>query len=307
MPEPLENFALQPSPVIHSEYGKNDALSDVLQSVHLHGGEVTRTVATADARRQDYPRGVRLLHIVEHGDVRVEFPADEPVDLAESDLVLVAKGDPHTISVAADASWVTGEFLVDSRAADPLLTVLPAAIVIRATDGDAPWLPLSLDLMLTEVTRPKPGSRVMVSRLLDLLFIHALRAWAASGRQANAGWLTAAMDATVSPVLTAIHQAPERDWSVDELARIAALSRSAFTARFSELLGQSPGAYVLQQRLDRAASLLLSTKEPVGRIAASVGYTSEAAFSRAFTRAYGDSPRAWRAATPARHPRPEPR
>jgi transcriptional regulator GlxA family with amidase domain len=85
---------------------------------------------------------------------------------------------------------------------------------------------LSLSLMLAEVTQPGLGSRVMVSRVLDLLFIHALRTWAASCSRPSPGWLTAAMDPVLGPVLTAIHQAPERDWSVDELARLAAFSRA---------------------------------------------------------------------------------
>lgn len=290
------NHAGTPEQVIRSEYGKSDALSDILQSIHLRGGDVARC-AEADGDCRDYPRGIRLLHIVERGGTCVEFASGEEIQLAGCDLVLVAKGDEHTIRAIGDASWVTGEFLVDSLAADPLLAVLPAAIVIRADTEGGNWLPISLNLMLTEVAEPKPGSRVMISRLLDLLFIHGLRAWAADGRQANAGWLTAAMDSGIGPVLTAIHQAPERNWTVDELAAIATLSRSAFAARFSQLVGVSPGGYVLRQRLDRAADLLLSSNEPVGRIAARVGYASEAAFSRAFARAYGDSPRNWRSNT----------
>jgi AraC-like DNA-binding protein len=295
MPEQPNNFAGTPEAVIRFEYGKNDALSDILQSIHLRGGEVARC-AEADGDCREYPPGVRLLHIVERGGICVEFASGEEIELAGSDFILVAKGDRHTLRAIGDASWVTGEFLVDPLVADPLLAVLPAAVVIRAGTEGGNWLPMSLDLMLTEVTEPKPGSRVMISRLLDLLFIHGLRAWAANGRQANAGWLTAAMDPGLGPVLTAIHQAPERDWPVDELARIATLSRSAFAARFAALVGESPGAYVLRQRLDRAADLLLSSTEPINRIARRVGYASEAAFSRAFARAYGDSPRAWRSA-----------
>ena len=293
MPAQPDNFAPTPEQFIRSEHGKSDALSDILQTIHLRGGEVAR-YAQADGDCRDYPRGVRLLHIVERGGMCVEFRSGEEIELAGCDLVLAAKGDQHTIRAIGDASWVTGEFLADALAADPLLAVLPAAVVIRADTEGGSWLPMSLNLMLTEVIEPKPGSRVMISRLLDLLFIHALRAWAAGGRQANAGWLTAAMDSGLGPVLTAIHQAPERNWTVDELAGIATLSRSAFAARFAQLVGESPGAYVLRQRLDRAAGLLQSSTEPIGRIAARVGYASEAAFSRAFTRAYGNSPRAWR-------------
>jgi AraC-like DNA-binding protein len=295
MPQEPDNFAGSPETAITSEYGKNDALSDILQSIHLRGGEVARC-AEADGDSREYAPGVRLLHIVEHGTIRLEFASGPPVELTDSDLVLMARGDQHTIRAIGDAGWVTGEFLVDSLAADPLLSVLPAAVVIRANADGGRWLPTSLALMLTEVTEPKPGGRVMVSRLLDLLFIHGLRAWAAEGNQANAGWLTAAMDPALGQVLTAIHQAPHRDWPVDELARIATLSRSAFTARFSRLLGESPAAYVQRQRLDHAASLLSASNEAIGRIAARVGYTSEAAFSRAFARAHGNSPRAWRAA-----------
>lgn len=285
MPKETENFAV--SPVIQSDYGRNDALSDVLQAIHLRGGEVAR-VSTP----QEHPAGARMLHIVVRGEVRVEVPGDKAVELSPGDLALLARGDAHSVW-AADAEWVTGEFLVERLVADPLLSVLPAAIVIPGGD-DQSAVPLSRDLILMEIDQPKPGSRVMVSRVLDLLFIHSLRAWAAADDHPHPGWLTAAMDPLLGPALTAIHQHPDQDWSVEELARLASLSRSAFATRFTESLGQPPGAYVQRQRLDRAAHLLVSTTESIGRIAASVGYTSEAAFSRAFTRAYGDSPRAWR-------------
>ena len=282
MPVKPDNFAVPPA----------DALSDLLQAVHLQGGEIVRS-ATDHPHRDRHPAGSRMLHLVEHGSLRLEFRSSPAVDLGPGDMALLARGDTHVVR-AADASWVTGHFLVDHLVADPLLGVLPAAVVVRGDAGDVPWLPLGLQLMLSELADPQPGSRVMVARLLDLLFIRALRVWAASGAQARPGWLTAAMDPAIGPVLSAIHRDPARDWSVDHLAALASLSRSAFAARFAHLLGQPPGAYVLRQRLERAAHLLDSTTEPIGRIATLVGYTSEAAFSRAFARAFGDSPRAWR-------------
>ncbi|RDI27683.1 AraC family transcriptional regulator [Lentzea flaviverrucosa] len=294
MTEKPGNFAVPPEPLIRSEHGGQDALSDVLQSIHLRGGEVVRSYDTT-AR---YPSGARLVHLVEHGTVRVELP-DGPVELAEGDMALLARGDAHTVRGGTKASWFTGEYLTEPVAAAPLLGVLPGAIVVRGALEDARWLPLGLALMITEVNEPRPGSRVMVSRLLDLLFIQALRLWSDSGQKTEPGWLRGALDPSLSAVVSAIHLAPGRDWQVDELARIAALSRSAFATRFTEVLGRSPGAYVLRQRLEHAARLLLTTTEQVGRIAAGVGY-SEAAFSRAFTRAYGSSPRAWRASVRAR-------
>src|SRR4051794_4014015 len=200
MPQNTEYFAV--SPAI-----RFDALSDVLQAIHLRGGSVTRATTP-----QEHPTGARMLHIVVRGEVRVEVPGDKPVNLTAGELALLARGDAHSVW-ATDAEWVTGEFLVERLVADPLLSVLPATIVIRG--GAEPTIPLSRDLILTEVDQPKPGSRVMVSRVLDLLFIRALRLWAEADEHPHPGWLTAAMDPALGPVLSAIHQHPERDWSVD--------------------------------------------------------------------------------------------
>jgi AraC-like DNA-binding protein len=293
-----ENCSGPPEPIVRSEYGKYDALSDVLQMIHLRGGEVAYVACADLGQRHEHPCGARLVHIVEHGCVRVEIADEKPVELAAGDLVLLARGESHVVRGEPYSAWVTGEFLADILMANSPLSTLPSVIVVRGEAEETRWLPLSLSLMLAEVNQPRPGSRVMVSRLLDLLFIRALRFWADSGEQANPGWLTAAMDPVLGKVLTAIHRSPERDWSIDELARLSALSRSAFATRFSALLGEPPGAYVLRQRLEHAARLLLSTSEPVGRIAVSIGYT-EAAFSRAFARAYGEAPRAWRVARTA--------
>ncbi|WP_370944990.1 cupin domain-containing protein [Amycolatopsis sp. cg5] len=285
-----ENFAVSPA----AAYADQDSLSDVLQAIHLHGGDVTCFTGVG---RQAFAEGARMVHLVEHGVIRVEIAGAQTVEISDGGMVLLARGAAHVIKADAGTQWVTGEFLVENPVAAPLLGVLPPAIVITCDAAGLPWLPLSLQLMVSEVGEPRPGSRVMVSRLLDLLFIRALRTWAAvSGRDADPGWLTAAMDPVLGPVLAAIHRAPEREWPVDELARLAALSRSAFAGRFTALVGEPPGAYVLRRRLDHAAHLLRSTAEPVGRVAATAGYTSEAAFTRAFARAYGAAPRAWRRA-----------
>jgi len=113
---------------------------------------------------------------------------------------------------------------------------------------------------------------------------------------AASGWLTAAMDTSLAPVLTAVHNNPEYPWSVTELAQRAGLSRSAFAERFTRLLGQSPAAYITDRRLDRAAHLLRSTETQVSKIGQAVGYTSEAAFSRAFHRRFDQPPTRWRKA-----------
>ncbi|WP_426978573.1 AraC family transcriptional regulator [Pseudarthrobacter sp. O4] len=269
-----------------------DALSEILDVIHLRGGTVVHH-SGGQPLEIPHPAGARLIHIIEHGSVglRLEKEASEHT-LHAGDLALVPHGEAHVLLPRGRASWVTGAFIVDDAVADPLLSVLPPAILIRGGENGSGWLRLSLDLLLVEVTYGRPGAQVMVSRILDLLFIHALRAWAADG-VASPGWLTAAMDSSLGPVLSAIHRTPGHLWTVDELARRANLSRSAFAGRFTRLLGISPAAYIAERRLGRAAYLLRSTAVPVGQIAAQVGYTSEAAFSRAFRRRFGAPPRRW--------------
>ncbi|GAA0944707.1 AraC family transcriptional regulator [Kribbella koreensis] len=287
MADDPEDFADSPQ---QPAYGEPDVLSDVLQAIHLQGGEVLRRSSAGER----HPVGARVLHLVEEGGLSIEITGEATVELGAGDLVLLARGDAHLVRAAPHSCWVTGEFLVETVVAAPLLGVLPPAIVIRGDAGSAAWLRPISELLVSEVIRSAPGARVMVSRALDLLFIWTLRSYAASGDVREAGWLTAAMDPMLAPVLAAIHRDPGRDWAVDELARLSALSRSAFATRFAESVGETPGSYVLRCRLGHAAHLLRGTADPVGRIAARVGYISEAAFSRAFSRAYGSSPRAWR-------------
>ncbi|TQM31453.1 AraC family transcriptional regulator [Nocardia bhagyanarayanae] len=292
-----------------------DALSEILDAVRLHGDIVLRC-APPPPFRVTVPGGVRMLHIVEQGELRLRAEGGGEMTLEPGDLVLLARGDAHTLYTdpnmperplrpsdlfrtddeLADPGtprWVTGTFAVQEAIAGPLLSVLPAVVHIPAGRGDLEWLAVSLRLLLAEVTAASPGAAVMISRILDLLFIHTLRTWFA-GNSASPGWLTAAMDPALGPVLAAIHRDPGRPWTVTDLAATAALSRSSFAERFTRLLGSPPAAYLTERRLDRAAHLLRATTEPVSRIADDVGYRSDAAFSRAFQRKFGAPPLRWR-------------
>nr|WP_235949381.1 AraC family transcriptional regulator [Nocardia terrae] len=270
-----------------------DALSEILETVRLRGRAVTRHDAEPGAPVR-VPGGRRVLHIVEHGSVALRVEG-ESTDVAvhSGDMVVLARGDAHTLeAVDGPARWVTGSFLVDEPQAAPLLSVLAPAITITGTGPGREWLPLSLELLLVEVTDPRPGAAAMISRILDLLFIHALRAW--STDSAAPGWLTAALDPALAPVLTAIHRSPAAPWSVSDLAALASMSRTTFTDRFTRRLGQPPAAYLADRRLARAATLLRTTPIPVASVAHQVGYDSEAAFSRAFRRRYDVPPLRYR-------------
>jgi transcriptional regulator GlxA family with amidase domain len=148
-------------------------------------------------------------------------------------------------------------------------------------------------MLVFEMQSPSQGSAVMVARILDLIFIQILRAWAA-GTDAEPNWLAGAFDPQIGLALSAIHRDPGHEWTVEELARACSLSRSAFAVRFLARVGKPPAAYLAYVRLDAATDLLRDTSRPVTLIAKSVGYTSEAAFSRAFKNRYGTPPARWR-------------
>ena len=174
--------------------------------------------------------GTRQLHIVEAATLTLTVD-DETIPLGTGDLVLLPRGHAHTLRSAPPGPprpptpqdryvdevpagdrpgrWLTGTFAVDDTAADPVLDVLPPALVLRNGSG-TPWLPLSTQLLVTEVSEPSPGAAVMISRILDLLFVHALRAWARADTGRTPGWLTGAADPLVGRAIAAMHRDPAR-------------------------------------------------------------------------------------------------
>jgi AraC-like DNA-binding protein/quercetin dioxygenase-like cupin family protein len=271
-----------------------DALSDVLDFIHLQGEALT-SVSMADGGVISHGSGERSIHVVQQGPVELEVAGDGRQHLEAGDLALLATGVEHRIGSTGGGGWMSGTFLVEENTARPLLAVLPPVIVIRGSETRFARLPLCTDLLAAEFADPSAGSRVMVSKLLELLFILALRAWSVLDTAPQPGWLPAALDPALGPALTAVHRHPDQDWTVEGLAALASMSRAAFAARFVRLVGEPPGRYLVRLRLARAAELLQSSADPVGSIGKTVGYSSEAAFSRAFAREYGAAPRAWRA------------
>jgi AraC-like DNA-binding protein len=226
------------------------------------------------------PPGALLLlphgdaHIIgEHPDgLAVAFP-DEATTVAD-----------WTFGAPPVAELVCGELLLRESAVLPLLRPLPA--VLRVPD-DGPVASL-LALLQGEAARGGPGHAAFVSRLVEVLALHAIRAWL-TRPDAEPSWVTGTRDPGVARVLAAVHADPGGDWTVERLARVAGQSRSRFTARFSELVGTSPAAYVRGLRL-RAAAEALQAGGRVGEVAGAGGYGSQAAFSRAFKRSTGRTP-----------------
>ena len=147
----------------------------------------------------------------------------------------------------------------------------------------------TLRLMADEARELRPGGEAVITRLADILVIQAIRSWIAS-EAAPTGWLGALKDREIGRAITLIHRHPDRAWTVESLAREISMSRSAFSARFKELVGEAPMAYVTRWRMQLAVTWLQESEAKLADLPRRLGYSSDAAFSRAFKRAIGVPP-----------------
>ena len=196
---------------------------------------------------------------------------------------------------------ICGAVRLAHPAARNLLEVLPEVIhVDPSTNRRAlEWLPSILGMIAAETAEPRPGGEAVVTRLCDILVISAIRSWLDTDPAARTGWVGALQDPQIGQAVALIHREPERDWTVADLAATVAMSRSAFSARFSELVGEGPMQYVTKWRMHVATDLLREEQLTVARVAERLGYASEAAFSRAYKRVTGLAPGAVRRRGPA--------
>ena len=175
------------------------------------------------------------------------------------------------------------------------LAGLPQLIKVNIR-GDAAgrWLEHSMRHLASEVGDTRPGNRVLLSKMAETLFIEALRRYMEQLTPEQTGWLAAAKDPVIGRALALLHRDPGYPWSVAELAAQAGASRSVIAERFAHLLGESPLGYLARWRMQLAARLLESTRNTMIQVAAEVGYESETAFNRAFSREFGLPPARYR-------------
>lgn len=180
----------------------------------------------------------------------------------------------------------------DHPAVRRLFLALPPVIQIdQAAAAGSSWLQPTLRMLAEETLAVRPGSDALISRLCDVVVMHSIRAWIEGTDAAKAGWLRAIKDPGIGRTIAEIHANPAKDWSVSSLASEAGLSRSAFAARFTELVGESAMRYVTLCRMHHASELLKNSHASVAEVAVQSGYSSEAAFNRAYKRVMGVTPR----------------
>jgi len=191
----------------------------------------------------------------------------------------------------APTTIVCGSLSFDRASLKPITQLLPSIILIKADQAHTLALHNTMQALASELAQQAPGSEVVATRLAEILFIQALRTHIASGEGwRNKGWLRAIFDPQIGTALSAIHDRVNTPWTVESLAEAAGMSRSAFAARFKELLGQAPLEYVTEWRMQKAMQLLEQRDQKLIDVAPSVGYESDAAFSKAFKRVVGANP-----------------
>ena len=193
-----------------------------------------------------------------------------------------------------------GGFELEGGTINPLLANLPAVILIRGSKGrSVPWLQMTLRQLELETRSLHPGSQTLISRLSDILFIQAVRAYfngLADGKHdAETGrWIRALKDPQIGLAIALLHRQPDHDWQLASLASKVGMSRSSFSARFNELVGDPPLRYLAKWRALKAAWFLRTSEATLAEIARRVGYESEIALNGAFKRFMGLAPGAYR-------------
>lgn len=302
-----------------------DVLTDVLQTVRAKAACSERIEAAGPWGIEFAPGDHARFHIILDGRLWLRpQAAAEPIELIGGDLVALPQGDGHVLSDSPaspvrplsellaggqdgsestlvisgpgpKASLVSGRIEFEGRRGNPLLSVLPQVMVLRGElSRSVHWLEPTLRILASEMASGRPGAQTVVSRLADVIFIQIVRGHLAQLGGEASGWLAALGDPQIGAALALVHQSPERSWTVQELAHEVAMSRSAFAARFTRLVGEPPLSYVTRWRMQKAASLLREGNATIAQVAESVGYDSEAAFSKAFKRALGSAPGAYR-------------
>lgn len=305
---------------------EKDILSEVFATLRLGGGVYFRAELSGAWAIELPAEGRRIrFHLVRHGNCLARVQAErEPVQLMEGDLAIIPNGSAQVLSdrpgrksaklgdiIAAGGldrsgllTYGEGEGRVrllcgfcdfDEDIEHPVVASLPALIVLRPRDlGAEPWVTETLRLMSLEADLSDQGMNGILGRLLEVAFIQVVRRLTEKAAGADPGYMSALGDPRLSKALLAIHGAPERPWTIAELARSSGLSRAVFAERFTAAVGLPPIGYLTNWRLMKARRLLRETNLGIDEIARRCGYQSLPSFTRRFKSVFHMGPGAFR-------------
>lgn len=265
-----------------------------------------------------------VYHLVAEGTARARVDGGPDVELSPGDIVVFPHGDPHQLSAGAGTNrvessallqriatgdlspmqaggggaitrFVCGYLTLDPLLCGPILESLPPILLVNVrTDRAGHWLEQAILHLLEEAASDRAGSDAMLAKLSEALFVDTVRRYVAGLPAQTTGWLAGARDPVVGRSLALLHRRPGYPWTIAELATTVGVSRSALVERFTRYLAEPPMTYLTGWRLRLAAQALTSSSRGIADVAAAVGYESEAAFNRAFKRAFGVPPARYR-------------
>ena len=304
---------------------QEDVLADIMQSIRLQSTLYCRANMSAPWGFSVSRREVVSFHVVTGGTCWLTVEGiDKPVLLTEGDLAILPHGHAHTMTdhpgtpvtrledlvrkrpreqdgkfysmvQGAVTTLVCGGLQLEDDTTNPLYSILPAFLHMKSQHGQSnPWLQPIVQLVKAEASVYQPAAEAIITRLSEILFIQAVRAYMSSASEGNAGWFRALKDPQIGQALALIQRQPDEAWTVESLASRVSLSRSAFSAKFKQLVGEPPMQYLTRVRLTKAAALLRTQPATLVEVALSIGYDSEVAFSKAFKRYLGVAPGAYR-------------
>jgi len=278
------------------------------------------------------PKHLIVYHFVTHGRARAEVDGStQRVELGPGDIVVFPHGDPHILfngsppSIIDNGSqlkqvfsqgltvsrfggggestvFVCGFLECDRELCKTFLGGLPPVFKVNVRKHPAgQWLENSIKFSAGEASASRAGSKAMLARLSEALFVETLRGYMSELPPQQTGWLAGARDAEVGAALAHMHRAPHHPWTIANLASEVGVSRSVLAERFRQYLGEPPMTYLSRWRLQLGARLLTSTSFSVARISGDVGYESEPAFNRAFKREFGAPPARFRMQSKSAH------
>ena len=270
------------------------------------------------------PGHLVVFHFLTEGRAYARLPGGRKEELTAGDIVIIPHGDTHLLGngspekpvdsfrtfakhVASGlkvvrfggggevTKFVCGYLACEPRLSEVFLAGLPRVLVVHvAKEASGQWLEHSIRFSVDAVNNAPAGGRLMLAKLSELLFVETLRRYISTLPPGQTGWLAGARDPVIGEVLALLHKEPAYPWTISGLARRVGQSRTRLAERFRHFLGAPPMAYLTQWRLKLGAEILQSTDDSVAQVAEAVGYSSEAAFNRAFKRGFACPPAQFR-------------
>lgn len=285
------------------EHALTDIFFDIYRFAEI-SGEIYGLENFSQQKKINFHAQHAYIHIIQNASYRLKIKRlNLDLILKTGDIVVLPTKLEHSIEIVSgqttEASVISCIFQLKGIYGEAIAEGLPTYIHVPShheAEKIAEWVPMTVAAIKLELEHPALGSRVMLSRIIDLLLVWSIRFWLATEKIEHQSWISALRDPIMSKALSLMHAQPAYEWDVNSLAQLTKQSRSSFSKKFVELVGVPPMLYLKNWRMKLACQLLKETDKNIAQVAECVGYSSQAAFSRAFAQSFGCAPKTFRAA-----------